>query len=737
MSKTRLLASLLCCFFTQILTAQNWFSTGQKAEIMLSGLDFNETGGALFFNHPSGLATDGTRFLLCDRFNNRVLVWNSLPQNWNDAPDLVLGQPDFHSNNPGNAKNQLNWAGNASLSPDGKIAVADTENDRILIWKKFPTENAQAADLSLFLPKFTPAGSPIFYGWPWGVWTDGTRLAAVATSGGALLFWNSMPASDDTPPDFSIRLPQFGTPRNISTDGSTYFFVGDHNAKVNGKPGTFFWNSYPTTADQSYDFYRDEWIKGERLPDGKLVAAGIQSIQIWEKMPTAAGQNPDLVLAPAMYKNGDGVDLASGASGEILVNNYNGNNVLAFQKLPDAAGQLPDFAVGAATIYAQTLDSIHYLQNPVLASDGTRLVATSDFDRAIYVWDKLPTQSGQPADHKFSTAPNVHLWANCLFKNQFVAAARNTVSIWDDASKIGAAPSRQLVNNIGTATLSDIVGVALDSHFFYLATKDGKLHLWQSLPTNTSQNPFLTISKPGAQFGFLHSDGNFLCLARPEPPTGVDIFKVSELASGNTQAFKTLAASPQLPLNQASQGIVFNGKSFAVSSRGNHSVLLWEDIADVGNPQKMCVLGQKSASDHEAAIGTDRLFMPSSLLSVGGGLWVGEFKFSSRILKFSPQKSSAASDVEFELGLKIFPNPAASTGQFTVQFEPRFSEKYVGELFDAGGRSLGVLFSEKLVAGEIFNRSFDGREFFPSGGGVYFLKISSGKSRTWMSLVGF
>jgi hypothetical protein len=59
--------------------SQSWFTTGQNAGLMLSGVDFNNTGGPFLYNHPSGLATDGTRLLLCDRFNNRVLVWNSPP----------------------------------------------------------------------------------------------------------------------------------------------------------------------------------------------------------------------------------------------------------------------------------------------------------------------------------------------------------------------------------------------------------------------------------------------------------------------------------------------------------------------------------------------------------------------------------------------------------------------------------------------------------------------------------
>lgn len=84
-----------------------FFRTGQPADILLSGVDFNDTGGGLLFNHPGGIAGDGTRVLLADRNNNRVLIWLAPPQA-GTPPDLVLGQPDFTQNNPGKGLHQLN-----------------------------------------------------------------------------------------------------------------------------------------------------------------------------------------------------------------------------------------------------------------------------------------------------------------------------------------------------------------------------------------------------------------------------------------------------------------------------------------------------------------------------------------------------------------------------------------------------------------------------------------------------
>jgi len=58
---------------------RGWFSTGEDAGIMLSGIDFDNAGGPSLFNHPVNVTSDDARLFLVDRNNNRVLVWNQLP----------------------------------------------------------------------------------------------------------------------------------------------------------------------------------------------------------------------------------------------------------------------------------------------------------------------------------------------------------------------------------------------------------------------------------------------------------------------------------------------------------------------------------------------------------------------------------------------------------------------------------------------------------------------------------
>ncbi len=255
-----------------------WFATGQPADLMLSGHGFNTTGGPLLFNHPRGLASDGTRLLLSDGNNNRVLIWNQLPTG-NVPPDLVLGQADFSTNNPGTGLHQLNWPGQVSVTRDGRVVLADTYNERLLVWSSFPTRNAQPADLEI---------RNSILKWPWGAWTDGTRLVASATGGAAILVWQSFPTRGDQPPDFVLSGNGVGTPRTITSDG-TFLVVGDHNAFAD-RVGNFFWKTFPTTT-RAPDFFasdpsdaRSAWMQGDVTGDGKLVMLG-RYLNVWNGVP--------------------------------------------------------------------------------------------------------------------------------------------------------------------------------------------------------------------------------------------------------------------------------------------------------------------------------------------------------------------------------------------------------------------------------------------------------------------
>jgi hypothetical protein len=106
-------------------------------------------------NYPTGVWTDGTRLVVTDSSNNRVLIWNTFPTANFAAADLVLGQGDF-AHITGNDDGQTGIPGASTartlsypyfLDSDGTgLFVTDSTNSRVLIWSTFPTANFAPAD---------------------------------------------------------------------------------------------------------------------------------------------------------------------------------------------------------------------------------------------------------------------------------------------------------------------------------------------------------------------------------------------------------------------------------------------------------------------------------------------------------------------------------------------------------------------------------------------------------------
>lgn len=270
-----------------------FFKAGQNADILLSGIDFNNTGGPLLFNHPTAAASDGTRLVLTDTFNNRVLIWNTLPQG-NIPPDLVLGQKDFITNNPGTGRDQMNWPRGVAIH-GRRLIVADSRNSRILIWTSFPTKSGAPADL--VLQSGTPgtpyslASKSIFFE-PEDVWTDGQRLV-VAFGEGALLIWNQFPTRDNQPADLRLTAGgKLNDPLHVISNGRS-LMVDEHVKK-----GLFVWKNFPTKDEQPFDFFLPGhlWIPGDITSDGKLVLLN-QTLDIWNALPETADRKPDLSIA--------------------------------------------------------------------------------------------------------------------------------------------------------------------------------------------------------------------------------------------------------------------------------------------------------------------------------------------------------------------------------------------------------------------------------------------------------
>ena len=199
------------------------FGLNESADIILSGYGFNNSGGKTKLNHPVSVSSNGEKLAVTDRFNNRILIWNNIPNKKTD-PDIVIGQQNFTTQNHGSALNQLNFPGQVIITPDSKMLVADSENDRVLVWTTFPTVSGQSADYAIPVTNYVSMGDS----WPWGVWSNGEKTVITATVAETILFWNNFPGPT-TPPDVTLQSSQIGTPRSIISNGD-YVMIGDENA---------------------------------------------------------------------------------------------------------------------------------------------------------------------------------------------------------------------------------------------------------------------------------------------------------------------------------------------------------------------------------------------------------------------------------------------------------------------------------------------------------------------------
>ncbi|MCW2972592.1 MAG: putative haloacid dehalogenase-like hydrolase family protein, partial [Thermoleophilia bacterium] len=110
----------------------------------------NLTANPTKIKYPGHIWSDGTRLLVPDSGNNRVLYWNHLPTSDTDPPNNVLGQPNFTSGLLGSANNQMTAPG--GVTSDGRdVYVADTNNDRVLVFRNFiaSPSNGPTADVVL------------------------------------------------------------------------------------------------------------------------------------------------------------------------------------------------------------------------------------------------------------------------------------------------------------------------------------------------------------------------------------------------------------------------------------------------------------------------------------------------------------------------------------------------------------------------------------------------------------
>src|SRR5258708_5492692 len=127
-----------------------------QADLVSSSPNASGSGPNPFgYDLQSGVLSDGTHLLVSDLNNNRVLIYSSLPLASSASADLVIGQQDMYSGsaNQGATPSAFTLNGPRFLATDGtRLFVADTLNNRVLIYNTIPTGNNVSADIVIGQP---------------------------------------------------------------------------------------------------------------------------------------------------------------------------------------------------------------------------------------------------------------------------------------------------------------------------------------------------------------------------------------------------------------------------------------------------------------------------------------------------------------------------------------------------------------------------------------------------------
>ncbi|HEY1218041.1 MAG TPA: hypothetical protein VGF03_03825 [Bryobacteraceae bacterium] len=278
---------------------------------------------------PSALASDGIHLAVADTYHNRILIWNHIPTYSNAPADVVVGQTNF-----------TNWQSLPLTTPptasslrapqgvwirNGKLFVADTQNNRVLIWNSIPTTNGVAADVVVGAPNFTTYSATAVANQstsatstnmldPVSVTSDGTHMFVTDLGYNRVLIYNSIPTSSGAAADVEIGQPNMtesvadnaysGNP--AATAGSTDVEVPVLCTVTNGEDANNA-PTYPGSCSYTLSFPRFALSDGARL---FVADGGNDRVLEYEQIPTKNAAGADLILG----QQGGTIDQASNAA---------------------------------------------------------------------------------------------------------------------------------------------------------------------------------------------------------------------------------------------------------------------------------------------------------------------------------------------------------------------------------------------------------------------------------------
>jgi hypothetical protein len=166
---------------------------------------------------PRGVFVSEDHVVVADSGNHRVLIWHGIPGTDEQPADVVLGQPDGETEGHaagGRGPERGMHLPTGVLIHDGRLVVADAWHHRILLWDSVPQSSDIAPDH--ILGQSDPSAVEVnrggdctdssFY-WPFGIAVVGSAFWVTDTGNRRVLGWRNGIPEPDQPPDVVLGQP--------------------------------------------------------------------------------------------------------------------------------------------------------------------------------------------------------------------------------------------------------------------------------------------------------------------------------------------------------------------------------------------------------------------------------------------------------------------------------------------------------------------------------------------------
>jgi hypothetical protein len=612
-----------------------------------SGTANNGGIGASTLSSPFGLTCSGSKLLVSDSSNRRVLIWNTIPSANFQAADVVLGQPDFvsnTSNNGGRSASSLSTPNDLEVGPDGHLYVVDGSNHRVLVWNSIPSTNMAAADLVLGQTNFTngtAATSQTRLNAPLGVTMVGNRVL-VSDQSHRVMVWNSSPTTNGQAADLVIGQTTFtattsglaanrlNRPFFMASDGAKLFVGDENNNRV------LIWNTFPTVNGQAADVVLGQPNFTSNTANNGGIGAGTLSDALGVAVISVGGVNRLFA-----------VDKAN-------------NRILVWNTLPTSNQQVADSVIGQSTFTSVgtggvAISGTAFLTPRDIAYNGQQFAVCDRTNNRVLLWNSMPTSSLQEPD----------------------------VVIGQPSS------STTTANNGGLSakSLSGPRGVWLEAAKLIVSDGNNRVLIWNSIPTSNFQAADLVLGQPGFTTSTANNGGvsaSSLNIPFGATVAGGKLFVPDQgnnrvlfwnhIPTVSTTAADGVLGQPDMVSNTANNGglsgatmktpmsVAYNGTMFAVSEAQNARVLIWNGLPSSSSAAAI-VLGQPdfATSVLNNGTGAQGFSSPFGIGFTSDSLLVGD-SAKHRILQFALSGLSNFSSATAVLGQSDFTTGVANQG---------------------------------------------------------------------------